>query len=936
MLLSFTSLSAQVFVDFEGVTKGSYATNTVAMGEYDWQFTEALIGVHANDWKVEERSARLRGHHNSELGMLTPKLGGMGTISFQYRRYGTDPQVDWKVEYTRDDGLTWTQAGDDFTAPDTDEVQMFSTEINKSGNIRMRIVRATNDSNETKDRRLNIDNITISNWSGSLSDFALAGAVLFYPGDILDFMWSAVGVSEIQFEVKFLDSDWEVVDDIGLVDATLGAFQLPIPMSAGDETIKIRIVDYFDNNTFSNEVNFTIIDNIFSGLDPEFGHYPESGETDVAIDLYFLKTGTDEHGDTWAWSSRGEIVINFDEDEVVANAGDITISKQGEPEPIHIFNVLTSDNIEVDRSTLTIALPANLESTTTYVVVLPAEAFADKAAVPNLSEEITWSFTTGTREGSDVFTGLNPHESLYPAENATDVFTNLYFYRSDTDENNEPWGWEMKHTIMLDFIDDVVLNSGYISIYKDAEPTPVYSFDVASANEVLISGRSVWITLPENLLPNTTYEVVIPQGVIVDTTNPVANEWEGITWSFTTSEGEGGFNPNFVLHPSDGALDLPTDLFLYHEGWNDFFFNSIILTLDENIAKGTGEIIITNLTDNVEAYSFDMTNEAVRIYNNKSVIVSLPDKLDVDVLYSIKVEPGAIIDAELPNRPWQGVTWTFNTGNRDSFRTIYEIRDQKSVPVFMGEYVPTSGVVIKKRSSGSFFFQDDDSQGWNGIFVNDPVFGATVVEGEEYNLVGKVGFENDMAQLSDVRISNRISKNQFLTPIVVNLPFVEEYLSMLVKITNVSAVDVPDATLEFWVSDGEKTGLISKLWYTYPVEKDQGFSSITGVLHRGVGKYKLAPRNADDLETIVVSSNAVKSVKLMVSFNPDTDILNILAPSEIEFVELVSIVGESLLKENGFNKTNISVSTAGLPQGVYLVKTALKNGEASVVKIIKN
>src|SRR5690554_738876 len=388
LLWCFTSLSAQIFLDFEGVTKEDYTTGIVTIGDYDWKLTEALIGISQNDWKEGDKSVRLKGAHDSELVLETQKNDGIGQISFKYRRYGTDSQVDWKVEYTLDNGSTWMQVGTDFTAPDTDDVQTFSANVNVIGSAQIRIIRATVDTN-TANKRLNIDNLSISNWPASLSDFTIVNGTTFNPGDILNFTWTAIGVSEVLFEVKFSDSDWEFIEDFGIIDATLGAFQLPIPLNAGDAAIKIRIVDNFNNSAVSNEVEIIIVDNIFGGIDLEEGHYPEAGETNVAIDLYVLKTGMDEHGDSWAWSSRGEIIINFDEDEIVANTGNITISKQGEAEPVYTFNVATSENIEVDRNTVRIILPENLSPHTTYEVVVPAGAFADIAATPNFSDLIS-------------------------------------------------------------------------------------------------------------------------------------------------------------------------------------------------------------------------------------------------------------------------------------------------------------------------------------------------------------------------------------------------------------------------------------------------------------------------------------------------------------------------------------------------------------------
>jgi|GEM_PF-3287223 len=152
------------FVDFEGQgeTKTSYASGTVNLSGLNWDMTEALIGTLDADWKNGQRSARFRGYAASSMTMLENKINGIGTVSFYYRRYGTDPQVDWKVEYSTDDGTNWTQIGNVFTAPDTDEVQTFSEVVNIPGDIRIRIKRATEEG--SSNNRLNIDDIMMTDF----------------------------------------------------------------------------------------------------------------------------------------------------------------------------------------------------------------------------------------------------------------------------------------------------------------------------------------------------------------------------------------------------------------------------------------------------------------------------------------------------------------------------------------------------------------------------------------------------------------------------------------------------------------------------------------------------------------------------------------------------------------------------------------------------
>ncbi len=168
------TLPPEYYVNFEreNETKTNYDSGTVNLGlcelsngpgGLDWDMTGAMIGTSDVDYKIGRRSARLAGYGSSSMTMLENKPNGAGLVTFKYRRFGTEAQTDWKVEYITDQGGSWTQVGSAFTAPSTNEVQTFSGEINTSRPVRIRIVRATADGN-TVYKRLNIDNIKVMDY----------------------------------------------------------------------------------------------------------------------------------------------------------------------------------------------------------------------------------------------------------------------------------------------------------------------------------------------------------------------------------------------------------------------------------------------------------------------------------------------------------------------------------------------------------------------------------------------------------------------------------------------------------------------------------------------------------------------------------------------------------------------------------------------------
>ncbi len=164
LLLASGAAFAQYIVNFEGAgeTKTAYASGTVNLTGLDWNMTESLIGNASNEFYNGTKSARFSGKANSSMTMLADKANGLGTLSFQYRRYGTDAQVAWKAEYSTNQGSSWTQAGSSFTATET--VQTFSTELNVTGNVRIRILLV--DNTGTTNRRMNIDDITLTDYTG--------------------------------------------------------------------------------------------------------------------------------------------------------------------------------------------------------------------------------------------------------------------------------------------------------------------------------------------------------------------------------------------------------------------------------------------------------------------------------------------------------------------------------------------------------------------------------------------------------------------------------------------------------------------------------------------------------------------------------------------------------------------------------------------------
>jgi hypothetical protein len=175
---SVTTTQAQYSVNFEGAseTKTGYGSGSVTLSGITWNLTESLIGTSGSDWFNGSRSMRMRGRNGSVSSMTADKSNGLGTLSFSYRVYGSDgSQQPWAVEYSTDGGSNWTQVGSNITATGT--VQNFSESVNISGNVRIRF-RLTTTPGTSGDRRVNVDDITLTDYAGSTPTIVVSSGSL--------------------------------------------------------------------------------------------------------------------------------------------------------------------------------------------------------------------------------------------------------------------------------------------------------------------------------------------------------------------------------------------------------------------------------------------------------------------------------------------------------------------------------------------------------------------------------------------------------------------------------------------------------------------------------------------------------------------------------------------------------------------------------------
>ena len=78
----------------DGSTKTSYASDNVFLNSKLWNLSETLVGNSTSDFGSGNPCLRLRSNANASATLLQDKSYGIGTISFDYKKFGTDVYLD--------------------------------------------------------------------------------------------------------------------------------------------------------------------------------------------------------------------------------------------------------------------------------------------------------------------------------------------------------------------------------------------------------------------------------------------------------------------------------------------------------------------------------------------------------------------------------------------------------------------------------------------------------------------------------------------------------------------------------------------------------------------------------------------------------------------------------------------------------------------------
>lgn len=249
------------------------------------------------------------------------------------------------------------------------------------------------------------------------------------------------------------------------------------------------------------------------------------------------------------------LVLSFDE-AVMAGSGDIVISNGSDTRTIAINDA--SQVTFNEYGEVTINPSADLISNTQYHVTMANGVIRDTAenSFSGISDQTTLNFTT---IASDPLLTWNSWSRSRYGQPEFKVDDNLKLY----------------------FDEEVVAGSGDIIISNGSDTRTIAINDSSQVSYADESHRAVSINPLEDLIPNTTYSIQIASGVIRDT---AGNSYAGTSDANPLNYTSVASNPFLVWSnpQDDSTLKLDDNITLY---------------FDEEVAAGSGDIVISNGSD---------------------------------------------------------------------------------------------------------------------------------------------------------------------------------------------------------------------------------------------------------------------------------------------------------------------------------------------------
>ncbi|MFB8794739.1 MAG: Ig-like domain-containing protein [Microcoleus sp.] len=408
------------------------------------------------------------------------------------------------------------------------------------------------------------------------------------------------------------------------------------------------------------------------------------------------------------------LVVTLSE-AVQKGTGNIVIKKSSDNSVVETINV-TSTNVTVSGSSVTVNPTADLAQGTGYYVEIAAGAIKDLAGnnYAGTTGATTWNFTTAVAPDTTP-----PTATFTPADNATTV--------------------AVAANLVVTLSEAVQKGTGNIVIKKSSDNSVVETINVTSTN-VTVSGSSVTVNPTADLAQGTGYYVEIAVGAIKDLAgNNYAGTTGATTWNFTTAVAPDTTPPTATFTPADNATTVAVAA-------------NLVVTLSEAVQKGTGNIVIKKSSDNSVVETINVTAANVTV-SGSTVTVNPTLDLVNGTGYYVEIAAGAIQD--LAGNNYVGTTgattWNFTTAvapDTTPPTATFTPADNATTVAVAANLVVTLSEAVQKGTGNIVIKKSSDNSVVETINVtaaNVTVSGSTVTVNPTLDLVNGTGYYVEIA-----------------------------------------------------------------------------------------------------------------------------------------------------------------------------------------------
>jgi methionine-rich copper-binding protein CopC len=318
-----------------------------------------------------------------------------------------------------------------------------------------------------------------------------------------------------------------------------------------------------------------------------------------------------------------DLTMTFNENIKKGGVGSIRIRKVSDNSTVETIDV-TNTSVTVANATLTINPANNLAYFTEYYVEVDNGFIQDLASnnYAGFTGNTSWKFTTANETTPPTALTFSPANGSTNVALATDL--------------------------VITFSENVKKGTvGNVLIKRTSDNTIAQTIAITDVS-VTIAGAVATINPATDLTANTGYYIEVTAGAIQDI---AGNNFAGITgnstWGFTsldtTAPLQTAFNPTNNATNFAGASNLS-------------------ITFNENVKKGTGNIVIKKVSDNTVFETIAITSANVTIANTV-VTINPTTNLTYNTAFYVEVANGAIQDIAGNNYiGFTGnTTWKFTT-----------------------------------------------------------------------------------------------------------------------------------------------------------------------------------------------------------------------------------------------------------------------------------